>query len=271
MVAPAITTVRERMAWCYANPALEDWDALLLKESGLPGPRGNIELAQVVADAGTPELFHRYLSFTAAEAPTNSPYEFLAFCGVVGLGRLLAEGDVATLPILRRCACDPRWRLREAVAMALQRLGDADIDLLIHEMRDWASGSPLEQRAAAAALCEPRLLARPEHARETLHILDRITASLKAALDRRTEDFRALRKGLGYCWSVAAVSLPDEGKPLMEKWFAEPDPDVRWVMRENLKKNRLVRMDAAWVEEWRAATVGGGRESRAQGRPGGDT
>ncbi|MHB8870498.1 MAG: HEAT repeat domain-containing protein [Thermoleophilia bacterium] len=250
---------------------LDEWDAFLLKESGLPGPRGNIELAQVVVDEGTPELFHRYLTFAAAEAPTKSPYEFLAFCGVVGLGRLLAEGDVAILPILRRCASDPRWRLREAVAMALQRLGDADMDLLIHEMLDWSSGSLLEQRAAAAALCEPRLLGRPEHARETLHILNRITASLKAALDRRTEDFRALRKGLGYCWSVAAASLPDEGKSLMEEWFSEPDADVRWVMRENLKKNRLVRMDAAWVEEWRAATVGGGQESRAQGRPGGDT
>ena len=66
---------------------LSHWDAYLLKELGLPGPRGNIELAQVVADEGRPELFHRYLTYTADRAPTNSPYEFLAFCGVVGLGR----------------------------------------------------------------------------------------------------------------------------------------------------------------------------------------
>jgi len=38
------------------------------------------------------------------------------------------------------------------------------------------------------------------------------------------------------------------GKPLMEEWLASADTDVRWIMRENLKKNRLVRMDAAWVE-----------------------
>ena len=38
----------------------------------------------------------------------------------------------------------------------------------------------------------------------------------------------------------------------MEKWLANPDPDVRWIMRENLKKNRLVRMDAAWVARWRS-------------------
>ena len=30
--------------------SIDQWDDYLLKESGLPGPRGNIELAQVVAD-----------------------------------------------------------------------------------------------------------------------------------------------------------------------------------------------------------------------------
>jgi hypothetical protein len=37
----------------------------------------------------------------------------------------------------------------------------------------------------------------------------------------------------------------------LEKWFASEDPDVRWIMKENLKKERLSRMDAAWVEQWR--------------------
>ena len=31
---------------------MPDWDAYLLRESGLPGPRGNLELAQAVADEG---------------------------------------------------------------------------------------------------------------------------------------------------------------------------------------------------------------------------
>ena len=51
---------------------------------------------------------------------------------------------------------------------------------------------------------------------------------------------------------MAAAALPEAGKPLMEKWLANADPDVRWIMRENLKKNRLVRVDAAWVDRWRA-------------------
>ncbi len=226
---------------------LDDWEPYLLQESGLPGPRGNLELAQAVADEGDRELFLRFAPYSAAQAPVNSAQEFLAFCGVVGIGRLVAEGDSALLEDLRRHASDPRWRTREAVAMALQRLGDADMERLLAVTEEWSAGTPLEQRAAAAALCEPRLLARQEHARAVLHILDGITASIERVDNRRGPDFQALRKGLGYCWSVAVVALPAEGKPLMEKWLASPDPDVRWIMRENLKKARLARMDADWV------------------------
>ncbi len=52
---------------------------------------------------------------------------------------------------------------------------------------------------------------------------------------------------LAYCWSVAVAAFPEEGKPLMEKWFDSEDKDIRWMVKENLKKNRLVKMDADWV------------------------
>jgi len=230
--------------------ALVDWDSYLLKESGLPGPRGNIELAQVVADEGNRQLFQRYIAYTADEAPVSSPYEFLAFCGIVGLGRLLVEGDADLLKTLRRYASDPRWRIREGVAMALQRLGDVNMGRLIAAMREWGQGTPLEQRAVAAALCEPRLLDQAQHARAVLGILDQITAGVEQANNRRSEDFLTLRKGLGYCWSVAVAALPVEGKARMEKWLVKPDKDVRWIMKENLKKKRLVRMDNEWVKKW---------------------
>ena len=232
--------------------ALENWDAFLLKESGLPGPRGNLELAQVVADEGNQQLFERYLAYDADQAPTNSPYEFLAFCGVVGLGRLLAEGKSEVLATLRLCACDRRWRMREGVAMALQRLGDVDMNALIRAMQTWATGTPLEQRAAAAALCEPRLLGQAKHARAVLRTLDKITASLRTAENRKSENYLALRKGLGYCWSVAVAALPDEGKRSMEKWLTDTDKDVRWIMKENFKKERLARADADWVQKWKS-------------------
>ncbi|HUW10885.1 MAG TPA: hypothetical protein VM537_14235, partial [Anaerolineae bacterium] len=73
------------------------------------------------------------------------------------------------------------------------------------------------------------------------------TSSLQRTEDRRQEDFRVLRKGLGYCWSVAVAAHPEAGRPLMEKWMQSDDRYVQWIMRQNLKKNRLIRMDAEWV------------------------
>jgi hypothetical protein len=230
---------------------LEDWDSFLLAESGLPGPRGNLELAQAVADEGDEELFRRFLALDHEKAPTNSPYEFLAFCGVVGLGKLLVAGQTEVLETLRLCASDPRWRTREGVAMALQRFGEKDMDALLREMEQWSKGNLLEKRAAAAALCEPKLLRKKEQIKGVLQILDEITESLHSVENRRSDEFQALRKGLGYCWSVAVAALPEEGKAMMEKWFSDGDKDVAWIMRENLKKARLARMDAAWVERWR--------------------
>jgi hypothetical protein len=227
---------------------LKDWDAYLLAESGLPGPRANLALAEAAADEGDEKRFRHWLTFTADKAPNNTPEEFLAFCGTVGLGKLLAEGNRDMLATLRACAVDSRWRTREGVAIALQRWGDTNMDALIEEMASWGKGNLLEQRAAAAALCEPRLLKKPEQVAQVLKIVDGITASIGKVSNCKHDDFVALRKGLAYCWSVAVAANPESGKPLMEKWFASMDKDIRWIMKENLKKDRLVRMDAAWVQ-----------------------
>jgi hypothetical protein len=226
---------------------LDDWEPFLLEHSGLPGPRGNLELAQAAADVGSRDQFEAFLAYTAEIAPTNDPHEFLAFCGVVGMGRLVAEGDRSRLPIIRRYASDPRWRLREGVAMALQRWGRADMAALLDEMQAWSKGGFLEQRAVAAGLCEPDLLSEADDVRQVLAVLDGITASMAETEDRKSEDFKALRKGMAYCWSVAAAALPREGKAALQRWFSSDDPDVRWVIKENLKKKRLERMDAVWV------------------------
>jgi hypothetical protein len=55
---------------------------------------------------------------------------------------------------------------------------------------------------------------------------------------------------LGYCWSVAVAALPETGKPLMEKWLVSTNKDIQWIMQENLKKNRLSKVDPEWVRKW---------------------
>ncbi|MDQ0730841.1 HEAT repeat domain-containing protein [Arthrobacter sp. B1I2] len=216
----------------------DQWVAYLNAESGLPGPRGNIELAEAFADMADPALI-RWCS--------GSQDEYLATCGAVGWGRLLTEGDGQAAQTLRALASDPRWRVREGVAMALQRLGDTNMPALWALVQDWVAGPPLVQRAVAAGICEPRLLGAPQDAARALEALDRITASVVGADagTRRTEPFRVLRQGLGYCWSVAIAASPAAGFRLLERWAATPDRDVRWMVRENLKKARLAKADSA--------------------------
>jgi hypothetical protein len=192
----------------------------------------------------------KWLALSPEQAPTNSAEEFLVFCAAVGLGRLLAEGKRSPVKDLHGLASDPRWRTREAVAMALQRWGEADFDAMLKAIEPWAREGPYEQRAVVAGLCEPSLLRDPKHSKQVLRLLDRITDSLPAPADRKSEGFQALRKGLAYGWSVAVSASPREGKPLMEKWLQSKDRDIVWIMKENLKKNRLQRIDPAWVERW---------------------
>src|SRR3989337_246287 len=111
-------------------------------------------------------------------------------------------------------------------------------------MQAWSKGGFLEQRAVAAGLCEPDLLQDEAAVRQVLALLEAITESMAGAQDRKSEDFKALRKGMACCWSVAAAALPAEGKAAMQRWFGSDDPDMRWVMKQNLTKKRLERMDA---------------------------
>ncbi len=108
-------------------------------------------------------------------------------------------------------------------------------------------GNFLEQRALAAGICEPDLLLDPRHAELALQLLDQITQLLSGVENRKFDDFRTLRKGLGYCWSVAVAANPEFGKPAFEKLIELNDKDVHWILRENLKKNRLIKLDAEWV------------------------
>jgi hypothetical protein len=206
---------------------LDDWEPFLLAESRLPGPRANLELVHAVGEEGDESLLLRL---------AGSEEEFLVMCGAVGLGRLVAEGKSGHLARLRELASDPRWRVREAVAMALQRWGDEDFAAMATQAERWAEASPLEQRAAIAACCEPRLLRTPEAARRALDLVERVTHSLPSSRDR------ILRQALGYCWSVAIAALPDEGLARFELLERSTDADVQWVVRENLKKARLARL-----------------------------
>ncbi|HEX9645211.1 MAG TPA: HEAT repeat domain-containing protein [Acidimicrobiia bacterium] len=229
-----------------------EWRGYLAANSNLPGPRGNLELVEAFADLAEPGLIR-------ALAAADDEYE--ATCGAAGLGRLLAEGDPQAADELRALATDGRWRVREGVAMALQRLGDADMDGLVALVTDWAAGPSLVQRAAAAGICEPRLLRTADAARAALDLIETITSTFASLPPSRRADadVRTLRQALGYCWSVAVAAAPAHGFTRLEWWATTDDPDVGWILRENLKKKRLERADAARLDALRAIVEAAGR------------
>jgi hypothetical protein len=210
------------------------WPAFLSDHSGLPGPRGNLELIAAVADVGDRALFDELI---------ETGDEYLVCCGVVGLGALL-PADATIEGRLRDHARDERWRVREATAMALQRLGDLDLLRLSGIVEAWVEDpDPLVQRAAAAAICEPRLLGTPAAAAVAVHVCRRATdlLALRAADTRRDPHVRTLRQALGYCWSVAVAANSVPGLSAFRD-LDTTDPDIAWIVRSNLTKKRLARL-----------------------------
>lgn len=67
-----------------------------------------------------------------------------------------------------------------------------------------------------------------------------------------------LRQALGYGWSVAIAAQPMEGRKAFESFLGASSRHIAWILKENLKKNRLTRMDPEWVAQMRTASGSGG-------------
>ena len=230
-----------REAEAAALQAAPDVDAHLLRESHLPGPRANLELLDAAGDVLDRETALRLAAMGPDVAPAGTPLEFLPCCGLVAIGRLVADGETALEPLLRGAAGDPRWRVRESVAIALQRWADSDATAMTAAIAPWTSGSLFEARAAVAAVCEPRLLRSDAAVAAACRILDASTAALAALPRPRGEPGRVLGAALGYGWSVAIAADPLAALPAFVRWAAVDDPDIRRLIRENLSKARFAR------------------------------
>ena len=240
-------TKRERHIAHLKNS--DNWMDYLKVHSGLPGKRSDLELLEIVAELGDERFFLECLRYDEVIAPTNTPGEFIATCGVTGLGKLITEGKDNYYDLLKAYASDSRWRVREGVAFALQIIGKWNFDSLIHRLLEWKNGNPFEKRAVVAGLCEPALIIERKNAQKVLALLEDIFHSIETISDRKSESFRVLKKGLGYGLSVAMVADPQKGRELLEKLLQIPDRDIKWILRENLKKKRLERMDRDWVDK----------------------
>jgi hypothetical protein len=227
----------------------------LLAHSNLPGRRGNLELAAAFAELAedyyendSERIWNFCLKLTevsAADAPVNDPKEFLPFCGACAIG---AIGSVSpalyhhALLRLNTLANDPRWRLREAVAMGIQKLVEREGEKTLKELEDGiVTGKWLAMRAVAAGVAEPALLKDKHTAKQALALHKKIFDLILSGNERNGDAFKVLRKGLGYSLSVVVAAIPKEGFEYMRQLAESPDKDIRWILKENLKKNRLIK------------------------------
>lgn len=239
-------------AWLVAGD-LAPIGGYLAAHSNLPGPRGNLELAErfarAVAERGLAfaPLCLALVAFPPEKAPVNSPEEYLPFCGAWALGALgeaWPSFAAEALCHLRLLADDRRWRLREAVANGLTCLLGLNDPALLVVLESWiAPGDWLAMRALVAGVADPPLLARTEIADWGLRVHERILALVRQALpaERQAEAFKTLRQGLGYTLSVVTCSAPEGGLALLRWTLTSGDRDLAWIARENLKKKRLLK------------------------------
>jgi hypothetical protein len=228
----------------------------LRDQSRLPGARANLELAQD---------FSQILAFEASTYPheartllnhlvrdekqiaSNTPSEFVLMCGVLAFGYCAAFIPVWRLdifPLLTHYACSLSWRVREATALALQKLLlAAPSEMLPALVELLARGDCLQQRACLAAVSEPSLLKVTEFVVSALAMQRSAIERLHALpiTQRRQTDVRVLRQTLSYTLGIVTAACPDSGFALMCEIAAWNDPDINWILRENIKKRRLAK------------------------------
>lgn len=262
----------------YLRPVLEsdaaaaELESFLVSNSNLPGPRGNLELALALADcferleAGDchVESLWRWSAISPEEAGTNDRRSFLPFCAVVSLGaRYIRVPDAEkerSLGVIRAAAGDPRWRIREAAAFAFQRIAEKDFEVVRDVFSAWLeTASLVEMRAMEASLAHPPILDEPDTVDFCLEITDAILHHVESLApdQRRTEEFRILRKGLEYAISVFVASSPEQGFPLLREWAASDDAGVVAIIGSNLGKSRLAKRYPDEVLEIREIIWGG--------------
>jgi hypothetical protein len=245
----------------------------LLAASGLPGPRLNLRLVSAfaraagemvqVADApvaALEELLDRWAGLDAVVATADRPEVILPCAAVAAYGEIGAvrpdwwPDEIAKL---RRAATDTRWRVREVVALALQRLLAADWDRTSAAMLHWASSDdPLVIRAAVAGVAEPSLLRSSGRASVAAAVQRRGVHSYSRLPDRqrRTESGRVLRQSLGFTISIAVAATGDF--TLLDEMAGSGDADLCWVAAENVRRKRLQRWPER-VERVKAMLVNG--------------
>jgi len=212
---------------------------VLEKESKLPGPAANLSLLRQFLKEATEEQIALCLNVMDKKPAPDSPATFVAMCGVAAS---------ANPDILRKAANSDNKRIRESAVLGFQNLGLKDLDKLYSTFESWENANLLEKRCIAATLCEGALIKTQEMAEKILGVLSEYMELIELEKNVKSEEYKVLKKAMGYCISEAVAASPEKGKEFFEEWMRSPSSEIRWVLSENLKHDRLRKMDSEWVD-----------------------
>jgi hypothetical protein len=229
----------------------------LRENARLSGARVNLELANDVAyllaavvsqrPDSVKALINYFFINERKGGPSSAAAEFVTLCGIIASGAcaaIEAGWREDTFALLYDYADSSRLRTRAGVATAYQHLLTATPEETGQHLVSLASeGSYFQQCVAIVTMDEQPLLYMPRVLATALQlqriVLEHVLEAPQATRKRR--DFYALRQALGYMLSVITVVAPEQGFALMRECATWNDPDITWILRENLKKKRLAR------------------------------
>lgn len=233
--------------------------------SGLPGPRMNIGVAVAFANEcaargkAADRVVDKLASLDAEIAPGASELEFLPVCGVVAVGvRAAKEKDrkarAKALAFLHDTSEDLRFRVREAAATALARIGASDPHGTVREVATWMDGY-FQAATVLRALGEQGWL---DAIKDGETVLERLDEAFVLARDAprsavRWPGWKALHEELGRVPAAVAARFGVPAFDMMAKWSAVEMPELRDAIEKNLRDGRLGGRFAREVERVRDA------------------
>lgn len=222
---------------------------LLARSSGLPGRHVNEALALAFADAcrargaAVDALVVSMATLSADEAPGATPLEFIPVCGVAGVAVRAASDGASFEPMLgtlHECAEDLRFRVRDAVATALARIGEKRGNKLVVELAGWMDGF-FHAAAVLTALSQREWLARVQTPDDVLARFDDafVLARDATRAAARYPGHKALVTALSSAPGAAAARFGVPVFDVLVRWSQVKDPVLRDAIATSILDPRL--------------------------------
>jgi hypothetical protein len=236
---------------------------LLRRHSNLPGVRANVGLAEAfgeeMATRGKPydALLDRMLRLDADRAPGGTELEFLPMCAVYGHAARGARDDKArkrAFARLREAADDLRFRVRDAVAPGLVKIGSLAPEETLRELASWNDGY-MYAASTLQALATPLFLDLLADGEAVADILDGAFALAKGAprSAERYPGYKSLLDALAVTPGLVAGRFGAAVFDRMVGWSTVKEPMLREAIEKTLRSTKLAGRFAEEVARVHAA------------------